>query len=133
MNDQKQLIAIAEFCGWKVASKRFKLRRTSATGYRWEHETLPLHHGGGLYGHGYSDRQDIGFPRDYLNDLNAIHGAIARLDNEQTLWMDTWLYTTCSPNVDARSGTKLTLTWKATPAQLREALLRAIGIWEDGE
>jgi hypothetical protein len=106
MNPERQRIAIAEACGWRLL-----------TNNRW---TTPH----GKYG-------DI---PDYLNDLNAMHEAekvlkseaeCARFARELALMVKGFAH-------DPFLGVK-SYIWHATAAQRAEAFLRTIGKWEDGK
>ena len=114
MNDQKQLIAIAEFCGWKWHGDEAWIH--SPKDFYWKngdttYSTLP----------------------DYPNDLNALHAAWLLLSDEQKRDFWSTLRTIMHGEKPLVEVLYNYLTPGATPAQFREALLRTIGKWEDGE
>jgi hypothetical protein len=69
MNPEKQRIAIAEACGWRVEQLR--------SGWLWTHPK-------------YSPRLNTGCP-DYLNDLNAMHEAEKLIMDESSIIYFEWL------------------------------------------
>lgn len=118
MTEEKQRIAIAEFCGWKDCHK-------SLAGFD--------------DGDGITDRYVIGIPPDcilhrklpyYLNDLNAMHEAEkvvkpVHIYNEQ-LEIVVLGCAMCGKDAVAEFRVR-----HATAAQRAEALLKTIGKWED--
>lgn len=59
---------------------------------------------------------------DYLNDLNAMHGAVKTLTPDQKHEMNRWLLAT-------RPGNLTRFKWEAEADEFAEAFLRTIGQW----
>jgi hypothetical protein len=109
MNKEKQRIAIAEACGWKMHDHpdAMKLKQGWTMPEKWcinPKGVLRFNH----------------HRPDYLNDLNAIHEAEKVLNNVQRERYRTEL-------VYSQAGRDVF----ATAAQRAEAFLRTIGKWED--
>lgn len=118
MTPEKQLIAIAEACGWTVR------RWTDGEGFECV----------GLLPPG-SDKTSSGFrhPPDYLNDLNAMHEAEKALLSCADWRPIRAYFSNLSPNLHS-DGALDGDDWKlchATAAQRAEAFLRTIGKWEE--
>lgn len=107
MNPEAQRIAIAEACGWRCTAS---FKEAFACWVRPD----------GM------DHQTEWLP-DYLNDLNAMHGAEKVLTEEQ--WTDYYdnLLDTTKPSFVLRDITH------ATAAQRAEAFLRTLGKWEEAQ
>ena len=125
MNDQKQLIAIAEFCGFT---------RTLLTGCGWVFKNP---NGSVLYcDPDPKGAWEIDRLPDYLKDLNVIHEAVEKLNKAQSNEWPVQLRAIVlrERKAEVRAG-RLNDThfYNATAAQRREALLRTIRKWEDGE
>lgn len=103
MTEKDKRIVIAEFCGYK---------RNDLPGQFWD---TPHKQGINPY-LAYSELPD------YLNDLNAMHGAIMKLTKEQLREYRKNIQTILSP--DCVGGLSAI---DATAAQRAEAFLRAIG------
>jgi hypothetical protein len=110
MNKEKQLIAIAEACGWK-----------------------PLFISRDLNGNPFPG-QDV--PPDYLNDLNAMAEAEKvkemAFDSDYAYWLARIAVRDRGLNEDRLNvgdGFQIALT--ATASQRAEAFLRTIEKWED--
>lgn len=71
---------------------------------------------------------------DFLNDLNAVHELMARLDSAQydgeSGFTQTLAMVTQGPNAPI-NGWRFRPMQEATAAQRCEALLRTLGLWED--
>ncbi len=111
MNKEKQRIAIAEACGWKMHDHPDCLAKKEGWVSR-DWETWVMNPSGLLV-----FKHDI---PDYLNDLNAIHEAEKVLNNVQRERYRTEL-------VYMHAGRDVF----ATAAQRAEAFLRTIGKWEE--
>lgn len=108
MNPEKQRIAIAEFCGWRLRPYGDML-----VWYNPQGHACPIERG---------HRNDC-IP-DYINDLNAIHKAEKLLTDEQ------WLK--YCKNLDQVVPYKRHAgNIHANAAQRAEALLKTIGKWEE--
>jgi hypothetical protein len=107
MNEEKQIIAIAEACGYVL--KHCKYHKTTSWhtegGFCMEEHTLP----------------------DYLNDLNAMHEAEKVLTDDQLFVMSRWL------QHSTRSTLVGVAVMTATASQRAEAFLKTINKWEDSE
>jgi len=121
MKHEAQSIAIAEFCGWE------QLAQTGV----WHHpdgkNAVPR--GGKIH----LQRRKMKLPGaedyllpDYLNDLNAIHGAEALLSLEHGIDYVIHLGIVCGPSKRGDHNFDLV---HATAGQRAEALLRVIGKW----
>ena len=134
MNPEKQRIAIAEACGWKVwQSKHGHWVWASPDRERFENEPVVARFSSET-GEELPDQRPLG-PEcsapvpDYLNDLNAMHESEKVLTDERqrerfhVLLRGTFEQTQIS--------------WfeycHATAAQRAESFLRTIGKWEEGE
>lgn len=118
MNPKEQRIAIAEACGWTEISPRIP----------WG---IPL----GIEDDG--TEHCLKHLPDYLNDLNAMHEAVATLSGFDLKIYAQELMNVCREypvgsfsdyRADLISLAKIT---QATAAQRAESLLRTIGKWED--
>jgi hypothetical protein len=113
MNQQQQIIAIAEACGWKNADHpdAMKLKQGWTMPEKWCMDPKGVlrfnHH-----------------RPDYLNDLNAMHEA------EMVLILDC-VWATYLDKLSVVVAEKSLVN--ATAAQRAEAFLRTIGKWEDDE
>jgi hypothetical protein len=126
MNKEKQRIAIAEACGWKGPYSDLRWLKLQ-NGLRSENrETLRKLCGRTPCG----EREEL---PDYLNDLNAMHGA------EQILWRMDWshryafndhLANTIRGRTVNRNEWNAETLLDATAAQRAEAFLRTINKWE---
>jgi len=111
MNNEKQRIAIAEACGWKMHDHPDCLAKKDGWVSRgWD--TWVMNPSGRLV-----FKHDI---PDYLTDLNAMHAAEKVLNNVQRERYRTEL-------VYSHAGRDVF----ATAAQRAEAFLITIGKWED--
>jgi len=115
MKPEQQRIAIAEACGWK-----------------WERLWT-----GELHGKPVGEQGPFCEVPDYLNDLNAMHEAMAHLEPEQ---VDQFAAELSGIVLENRKKYWWDLTSNevghvanATAAQRAEAFLRTIGKWEDDE
>jgi hypothetical protein len=108
MTEEKQRIAIAEFCGWKNIYIGGLFRDT------------PI-------GHDPSDRRARIVP-NYPRDLNAMHAAEKLLKDEPRPRIGHSEMTCYVAKLDEITGGE---GWHATAAQRAEALLRTIEKWED--
>lgn len=119
MKPEKQRIAIAEACGWKMHDHPDCLAKKEGWVSRgWE--TWVMNPSGLLV-----FKHDI--PK-YLNDLNAMHQAEKVLTEEQRI-----AYSDCTYDI-ALKAQKETGKWRwisLTAAQRAEAFLRTIGKWEE--
>jgi hypothetical protein len=109
MNPQKQRIAIAEACGWKVINDALCHITPDKDG-------LP---------------QIAWIARlpDYLTDLNAMAEAIATLGyDKQQDWLNKLSYVL---GFKSRNNWVLSDLVNATAAQRAEAFLKTIGKWEE--
>ena len=110
MTPETQRIKIAESCGWRLDGMWW---RAPAQPEAWRMA-----------------------PPDYLNSLDAMHEAEARLTNTQKHHYVTELfelYKTADSERDV-TGVKPPIGWyavHATEAQRAEAFLRTIGKWEE--
>lgn len=127
MTPEQINIAIAESQGWKfIASHDI---RGKAVPDCWTHEDFPTV---------WAD-----YPRDYCNDLNAMHEVIKTLDTKQQIQYADVLcrqtgkelldYTGCyypgeNPIIDMEI---IFLVHNSTALQRAEAYLRTIGKWKD--
>jgi len=114
MNKEKQKIAIAEACGWKV-------KRRDITGYNvWEPDAeFPAQ---------LSNNIENKLP-DYLNDLNAMHEVEKVLPDGHTYWEFIRILDDIvkhGPHVDYVADRA-----SANAAQRAEAFLRTIGKWKE--
>lgn len=110
MNNEKQRIAIAEACGWKV-------KRRDITGYNvWEPDAeFPAQ---------LTNNIENKLP-DYLNDLNAMHEAEKVLTSEKEAGYFLGLQKLIVPPYLRHFAPCI----RATAAQRAEAFLRTIGKW----
>jgi predicted sulfurtransferase len=106
MNKEKQRIAIAEACGFKCSEYSHELGQLVAE-----------------------------FTPDYLNDLNAMHQAMAHLEPEQVNQFAAELSGIVLENREKYwwdlTSNEVGHVANATAAQRAEAFLRTIGKWED--
>ena len=105
MTLEKQRIAIAEACGWKLSPPNLEYKWLNPN-TKWSEPELP----------------------DYLNDLNAMHEVENTLSKEQLLIYSEQIYYTASK---CEKETGLWRYLSASAAQRAEAFLRTIGKWED--
>ena len=115
MTPEKQRIAIAKACGWKISNP-------SVGRYCWSHPRLCAIGGPSVLAQG----DPVGLP-DYLNDLNAMHEAELAMfgkDWDEEPWAR---YKDCLYQVIELHRHVL----NATAAQRAEAFLRTIGKWEE--
>ena len=118
MTPEKQRIAIAEACGWKISN-------LSVGRYCWSHPRLCVIGGPSVLAQG----DPVGLP-DYLNDLNAMH------DAEKVL--DVNIESEDSPRYEySRQVYRIVESrrqpFRSTAAQRAEAFLRTIEKWEDSQ
>jgi hypothetical protein len=120
VNADKQRIAIAEACGWKLKTKR----SPSGIGYRYERGDKSAISGGMCYGWGWAANKEAAASHlpDYLHDLNAMHEVEKILNPAQKRDYRDALCIICGQRYPACF---------ATAAQRAEAFLRTIGKWED--
>jgi hypothetical protein len=111
MNKEKQKIAIAEACGWKV-------KRRDITGYNvWEPDAeFPAQ---------LSNNIENKLP-DYLNDLNAMHDAEKTLTDAQRMVYISKNLWNMVPNKHIFAH-----YFSATAALRAEAFLKTIGKWKE--
>ena len=64
---------------------------------------------------------------DYLTDLNAIHDIINKLNEQQQIDLIQHLW---KMGTDGKRGSATLAILNATSAQLGEALLKALDLWE---
>ena len=146
MSPEAQRIAIAEACGWTRKSQ-LREHSSSVTDHYWWRPgrnefiefdyrvcTQRMFPSGNVIGES--------FPReipDYLNDLNAMHGAEKTLADEQyassslasyeDISFIGWLF-----RIMVRRREKPDFrTHSATAAQRAEAFLRALNLWDDSK
>lgn len=114
MNEQAQRIAIAEACGaLNLPKNAYKIEHLS-----WRGEDLGcyfLAH----YSDGSARPNYTGPLPDYLNDLNAMHGAVKSQPASVMKAMRFWLFNLCDEMT----------AHEATAAQRAEAFLRTLGKW----
>ena len=122
MNPEKQRIAIAEACGWKLKSNGLSPM------WSWQNESL-IHR---IKWVAHKVMASQGVLPDYLNDLNAMHEA------EKVLTPDTRPEYLCQLFDAATRGMsglypvdENYLSHHATAAQRAEAFLLTIGKWEE--
>ena len=116
MTPEKQRVAIAEACGWRI-------ERRDITGYSvWEPGAeVPAQ---------LTNNLENKLP-NYPNDLNAMHEAEGMLlakcgnDPQDDLWVDYL--------ANLLMAAPLCLREHATAAQRAEAFLKTIGKWEDSQ
>ena len=110
MNKQEQRIAIAKACGTHLVSVHPEgWVLTDKSGYT-----------GLIKENGYDTDTKFSFPKDYLNDLNAMHEAEKVLTAEQ--WDDYGCKMECTPYVIQN--------WiHATAAKRAEAFLKTLNLW----
>lgn len=109
MKTEKQRIAIAEACGWV---KCHECDDSGGCAFWWKHDE------------GRTGRATHFLP-DYLNDLNAIHGAFAlqpRPVQEQIVEILVAAKPSSSPEMAVAYSTS---------EEWAEALLRTLGLWKD--
>lgn len=116
MTPEKQRIAIA------VESKNFR--------DGWTQDSL-------VVGHRMWDGSIKNIP-DYLDDLNAIHSAIAKLPESLSMVFASYLYNIAVPKDSQYHDhfigfPQAFLIATAKPDQQAEAYLRAIGKWEESQ
>lgn len=121
MTLERQRIAIAEYCGWKIADEsQIKERAGNAAwllckGPWWRNEqekTIAV----------YNDLPD------YLNDLNAMHEAVKTLPQN---FKPRYFSCLCAVVGGAISLHGYSEATEATAAQRAEAFLRTIKKWEE--
>ena len=123
MSPEAQRIAIAEACGWYLRDVK------ANPDYRWCHPDYMAPHDSrpetkGVYG--------CKLPPDYLNDLNAMHGAEKVLTEGQRIEYVREIGFIWTGRND-RAIPNWWLVHDATAPHRAEAFLRAIGKWEDGK
>lgn len=112
MSPEAQRIAIAEACGWTGDRYHTLWTRPDKKGRYYLTDELP----------------------DYLNDLNAMHGAVQRLTGKQ---YRRFIFNLCERVIgnwcgeEAVSDSRTVI--EATAAQRAEAFLRALNLWDDGK
>jgi hypothetical protein len=119
MSPEAQRIAIAEACGYSDVRMQ-----------EWESvdiESRSIAFGIELQGTLNGERK---FVPDYLNDLNAMHGAENTLTPAQCITYAEWLACYKCMAVDQPITGPKSFMWGATAAQRAEAFLRTIGKWE---
>ena len=114
MNNEKQRIAIAEACGWKMSTETVE----HTDGYQWT-ETRK-------FWVSPTGKRDA-LP-DYLNDLNAMHEAEKTLNELQLVAYSDKLYDLAVEH-QRKTGKWCYLSMSAS--QRAEAFLRTIGKWEE--
>jgi len=118
MKPEKQRIAIAEACGWKMHDHPDCLAKKEGWVSRgWE--TWVMNPSGLLV-----FKHDI--PK-YLNDLNAMHQAEKVLQDDREAAFRGWLWL-----AHGQPELRCAIV-HATAAQRAEAFLKTIGKWEDDE
>jgi len=109
MNEEKQIIAIAEACGWRAIHKPF----------------------GKPYKVGYNPNGEANLQQlpNYLNDLNAMHEAEKLLhdDDIRCEFVDHLTFTVDGMWADAKRRFECAT---ATAAQRAEAFLKTLNLWE---
>ena len=147
MNELEQRIAIAKACGWtfvkkprkEMLSKRPAWHITDPSGNcnnRW-YEHINTTHGAETSYHPFEGRLLDYLDRckvpDYLNDLNAMHGAENTLTDDE----DGPLGNTISRYrfflnqiLDVKTGKNGWRVVNASAAQKAEAFLRALNLWK---
>ena len=111
MNKEQQRIAIAEACGWTEC----RLIKS------YDGEQVP-------YGVAPNESPILNETPDYLNDLNAMHEALDKVEND-----GLFLYELDQVIWEERKTRELVSQMdrlKAKPHQLAEAFLKTIGKWE---
>ena len=125
MNSIKQIIAIAEYCGWKEIGKSGVYQNT----IKGINGCVP---GGEVHG----KRIQMKLPGansflvpNYVNDLNAMHEAEKRLSASQ---LSAYVGELANAIINGENKTTLgNQMWHATAAQRSEAFLKTIGKWEE--
>lgn len=121
MNPEKQRIAIAEACGWKLKSNGLSPM------WSWQNESL-IHR---IKWVAHKVMASQGVLPDYLNDLNAMHEAESILNADQMVSYDYHLDLMVG---NGRQGLNIEyFLWSATASQRAEAFLRTIGKWEEAK
>ena len=108
MNPEQQRLKIAEACGWRLNKNKHTSKSLDWIG---------------------PDDQRTYMPPDYLKDLNACHEMERALDDDQRFNYETTLH---SLNQKYGLGISVWETIHANAAQRCEALLRTLGLWEEG-
>jgi hypothetical protein len=142
MTPEQQRIKIAEACGWRgIIEYKKPVYTTDCVG-------MPSYHEKTFIGH--APYVEIGNPKrddprktsipDYLNDLNAVHGAkkaiIASGQITKTKYLNR-LRDTISRREEVPTnsvGQKLVSDYHladATPSEICETLLKTLNLWED--
>ena len=117
MNPSEQRIAIAEWCGYT------DIRMSTSRSYDRDYE--------GGWNDFEGDRE--GYPRsqlpDYINDLNAMHGALETLTSDG-LWSYFISNLSTVLNADGQpETTRLFMLINASSEERAKALLMTIGKW----
>lgn len=118
MTDEQINIAIAEACGWhdlSIVDKTACGLKQKVTSLNGRYEPIP----------------------DYVNDLNAMHEAIAFLSPEEADWFAVELSAIVVENPSKSwwdmNSNEVAHIANATARQLAEAFLRYIGKWEEAQ
>jgi hypothetical protein len=128
MDHIKQIIAIAEYCGWKEIGKSGVYQNT----IKGINGCVP---GGEVH----RKRIQMNLPGansflvpNYLNDLNAMHEAEETLQSHHLCYeYYNKLYNILGNTVGNRSDKPHHWTWHAAASQRAEAFLKTIGKWEE--
>jgi hypothetical protein len=124
MTPQKQRIAIAEACGWKISN-------LSVGRYCWSHPRLCAIGGPSVLAQG----DPVGLP-DYLNDLNAMHQVEKVIVPSSEYTLSSYMFELSKivlPAGMTRRGLISEYIFHATAAQRAEAFLKTIGKWEGSQ
>ena len=137
MDPEKQRIAIAEACGWRILTMReaveFGLYKTG--GFPMDQDAWQFLYDGNNKKHagtGFRNKEYGGWVRalpDYLGDLNAMHEAEKLLDDGvddagslRYRYAGFLYHITVPQNLQP---------FRATAPQRAEALLRTLNLWEE--
>jgi hypothetical protein len=118
MTPEKQRIAIAEACGWKIEPD---------SGF--DHTPFTVREPDGAYYHVRTEAIAIKHLPDYPNDLNAMHNAWLTLSDD-----NKWVFAALLQRVVFKGGGGNSWNYwpsNATASQRAEAFLKTIEKWED--
>jgi hypothetical protein len=107
MSPEYQRVTIAEACGWKLSPPNLEYKWLNPD-TKWSEPELP----------------------DYLNDLNAMHGA------EKVLFCDKWKWLAYVNNLNEMPSLQdewLFASIHATAAQRAEAFLKTLNLWDNNK
>ena len=127
MTPEAQRIAIAEACGWIREYADVPTWDNSVNSYKGGYEPVRTM----LFRRKEKCFRAENLP-DYLNDLNAMHGAEKMLTDEQDLEYSESLEQVIGARFNSNNGEDMRRLRSATAPQRAEAFLRTLGKWEDG-